>query len=699
MVGAIVSIGPALINLGPNTATAAKRLGKIFGTRETQLEFLRLGINPDRLLEIQSEAIKYLSGYGAPLSNDDTKIKKATLEYTKTLNVLSSLTGENRDETAKKLADLKMDVSYQIQKTQMMQAGREKEAKEMDKSLVVLNTIRPEISKGFSDFLANGQATTEDGKAMMFITRGRARTIAADIKAGRITGIEGSKQLMKYYEEFMKNQKTNLSISDEYAEKTRINGNVLAKVDQLLKTKSEKDVEDMIKEQSKIEDKAKNLQNEQIELERVAAKTKNALTEMVSGLATTVFKTLLGFVKSLAYSAAGLGNWLAKGELKEAFEDIQILLGNQDQLKKKHDDISDNLKKTRLDIGALERSEGRIAKQEKDIDIIEKAAKASPKDAALQQTLKAAKKRLEEEKQTKETLFGKNAMSDLILRRDTLLKKEQAISGQILGYENEDRQAETQKRMQKKLEMVEQSKYVDLSDASKYIQFGSGSGSMENWGALTKKNTSLTQQFTLLAKEYYTIKKEKLMLASSYRSPEEQQALYDGWVKAGGNKQTRPTVYVPGHGNVSTPANPQNGEKLGPHTRGIAFDVSIAQLEFMEKNGILEKFGFRRPYKEKDPVHIEPFRQGGIVSGSNMIEMHGREALIEMRNGTIPIDMSSMTQGIKSKNTQPVVTTQTDDTEIDLGLLSMIDSQFDDLITSIEKSNIIQYDIKTYMAA
>jgi hypothetical protein len=100
----------------------------------------------------------------------------------------------------------------------------------------------------------------------------------------------------------------------------------------------------------------------------------------------------------------------------------------------------------------------------------------------------------------------------------------------------------------------------------------------------------------------------------------------------------------------------------------------------------------------------------GMFNGRD-IEMHGREALIELFNGTIPIELppdfkentfSSMTNDIKpktvNKNIQPKVENKKEN-ELDLDLLSTIESQFDELIASMDKSNLLQHGIKTYMAA
>ena len=142
--------------------------------------------------------------------------------------------------------------------------------------------------------------------------------------------------------------------------------------------------------------------------------------------------------------------------------------------------------------------------------------------------------------------------------------------------------------------------------------------------------------------------------------------------------------------------DPKKG--LGPHNTGRAVDVNKTQAEYLDKNGFLKKFGLKRPIH--DPEHLQQLKQGGLVNGSNMIEMHGREALIALRDGGIPIDIGSMMQGSETPSPAPMTTPiQQQDDGIDLSLLSFINNQFDELIINVERSNIIHNDIKTYMAA
>jgi hypothetical protein len=691
----IVNIGPALRNLGPDTSTAAKRLGKIFSTHDTQLEFLRLGVNPDRMLEIQSEAIKYLTGYTAPMENDDIKIKKATLEYAKSLTVLTSMTGETRDQTAKRLADLRLDATYQMQKTLMIRNGNEKEAKEMDKAMVTLGTVSADIAKGFSDFLANGQATTDEGNAMMYVTRGKAREIAEGVKTGRISGAEGTKMILKYYQEFMQNQKKNLIISDEYAKQTGISGKVLERTDQILSAKSEKEVEELIKNMAAKDDDLKKTEDTRLDTERTAGQLKNKLVESFAGIASTVFKFLIGVVRSVAYYAAASGAWISGGELKNAFEEIQIMLGDKNQLKKKHDDISLELKQVGLKIRTVERIQERITKQEKDIEILEKVNKTTPNDPVVQATIKAAKTRLQEEKNVKQTLLGKDSYSDLVEKRQQLMNKEASVRKQGTGLEGQEYREKKAEQQQLNLEIRNRTSTVDISEASKYIKFTSRSGDLDHFNMLASKNKELSQRITLMAQEYYNATKEKLELNSSFRTVEEQQELYDAWVRNNGGPNN-PTVYDSKFGKITTPMDPKKG--LGPHNTGRAVDVNKTQAEYLDKNGFLKKFGLKRPIH--DPEHLQQLKQGGLVNGSNMIEMHGREALIALRDGGIPIDIDSMMKGSETPSPAPMTTPiQQQDDGIDLSLLSFINNQFDELILNVERSNIIHNDIKTYMAA
>ena len=135
-------------------------------------------------------------------------------------------------------------------------------------------------------------------------------------------------------------------------------------------------------------------------------------------------------------------------------------------------------------------------------------------------------------------------------------------------------------------------------DPKDVISFSSGSGDMAHYAML---GTSIRTQFELMAKEFKEKTGRKINLSSAVRTLEEQTNIYNAYNAAptvAGSK----TKNVPGYGNISMPAKPSEN---APHIRGIALDISKADLAQLEALGLLGKYNFVYPFPVNDPVHIQ----------------------------------------------------------------------------------------------
>lgn len=104
-----------------------------------------------------------------------------------------------------------------------------------------------------------------------------------------------------------------------------------------------------------------------------------------------------------------------------------------------------------------------------------------------------------------------------------------------------------------------------------------------------------------MAFEYKQATGRPLVINSAFRSIQEQQALYDAWLAAGGNRSTNPAVYTQEYGTLFIPTNPKAGE-TSSHSIGAAIDTNQAQD--LERRGLLSKYNMIRPSPQRDPIHI-----------------------------------------------------------------------------------------------
>lgn len=148
---------------------------------------------------------------------------------------------------------------------------------------------------------------------------------------------------------------------------------------------------------------------------------------------------------------------------------------------------------------------------------------------------------------------------------------------------------------------------VDI-DPDAVLIFTNRSGDRAHFNAST---VEFKNRILQAAKEFKERTGRKLTISSTVRTQEEQTAIYDGWVAAGGRMPERPTVNVNPYGSISRPV-----KTVGNHGLGIASDIGVADAIAMEQMGILDKYGLYRFDPKGDPPHVQlkpEFRPSGLA--------------------------------------------------------------------------------------
>ena len=130
-------------------------------------------------------------------------------------------------------------------------------------------------------------------------------------------------------------------------------------------------------------------------------------------------------------------------------------------------------------------------------------------------------------------------------------------------------------------------------DPTTVLIFTTGSGDFAHYKQLPAE---IRTAMELMAKEYFSLTKNKITINSSYRSLEEQTAIYNAWQAAGGTKEN------PSAGGYYMPSKPS---ATSPHPRRIAFDIAKPDIANLNRLGLLEKYNFSFPFPINDPVHIQ----------------------------------------------------------------------------------------------
>lgn len=164
---------------------------------------------------------------------------------------------------------------------------------------------------------------------------------------------------------------------------------------------------------------------------------------------------------------------------------------------------------------------------------------------------------------------------------------------------------------------------LSKSELEKFINFGTGGGSYENFMQMDEDTRN---RFISMAMKYNKEFKgdRKLSVVSSYRSPEQQQAMYD-------ESKMNPAAYPYG-------VDPPSKSK---HVKGLALDLPKTDIQTLKMMGLLSDSGF----KSTSPVHIERLRKGGVVpapQSGDIYQLDGNE-LVQ------PLDPDSVLQELATK--------------------------------------------------
>lgn len=161
-------------------------------------------------------------------------------------------------------------------------------------------------------------------------------------------------------------------------------------------------------------------------------------------------------------------------------------------------------------------------------------------------------------------------------------------------------------------------------DVSKLLSFTERSGSKSAFEGLDQ---TFKDAVIRAAEEYNAITGKTIQINSAKRDPKDQERLYAETVEAG-----RPGIGPTGM-KVAKP-----GRSL--HEQGHAVDIQqykdpVAVAAF-NKQGLSQKV-------PNDPVHFQA-KEGGVFdgpdSGYNNIIMHGQEAIIPLKNGAVPVQLT-----------------------------------------------------------
>jgi hypothetical protein len=695
-------LGKGLTTLGDTSNLGAVQFGKVAKTGDgTVSEFMRLGISQNDLVSLQADYVTTSQMLGAKYQKNDKKMRDESRLYVTSLSALSRLTGDNITELSARIADQMRDVQFGIRLRLLRKTehGKLLADKYQEAELMAQSFLGPDSAKGVRDWLATGTATTKEGEALLVKTGGQIATWKTDLDAGRITQQEFLQNIARSGKTYEEKNRKSLMTNKKHRDTIAISVQELNGYDKLLNTQNletlRAEMEAYKKGQKngeKVKDSLKDAQIANFELAQSSGIAKDKLVGLIQEPVNGALRKLGDLVKQTAIGTIRLGAWMLRLDSSKVDEAL-IALGDTSQIKDYIKNLNQSINETDNQLKA-QQSFANIQKENE-----RKLQAAIQKQKQLQA-------KISESPADKAKLSGELAATDLEIRDyQENIKTNKREEKEKFGQTSDELQAKREDLIKRKKVAEGQQAESDRAETRKttaYKTYIDGKGSdYERW---TQVKPDFQQKVLSMAQKYFEMTGKKLQVTSSYRSDEEQLDMYNEWRAAGGRypneTNPNPKVKTSKYGWLYMPSKSPGG-----HGRGTAVDINQDQLDWLEKNGLLDEYNLRRHYPiADDPVHIMPkAKMGGIFQGGDWMDLHGTEAILPF-NGTIPIELKQSGNmndfsNVRSTITKPKINTPTapakpKSDELATVLLDKIDS----LTRKISESNSIYSDIKLYMS-
>ena len=698
-------LGNGLTNLDKTTKLGAERFGKIADTGDGVVEqFMRLGVSQSELVYLQAEYISTTQMLGTKYDKNEAKARDESRAYVTSLAALSRLTGENITQVSARIAEQTRDVQFNVRLRMLRKTEQGKLLADKYQEIEAIAGVYfgDEDAKGIRDFLASGTATTKEGEALLVKTNGRIVQWKADLDKGLINQQEFTQLIAQSGLDYEEKNRKALSQSEAYQRQTGITVQAITGYEKILRSENLETIRKEIaavkkgeQDGKKVNDQLKDTQIQNFKTGQQMGIAKDKLVGLIQEPTNGLLRRLGDLVKQTAIGTIKLGAWLLRQDSSKIDESL-VALGDTTRIT----DYVKNLERSINDVDRQISNQQSFANVQKEND--KKLQAAIARQNELKTKISQSQSASEKERMTGELAVTER---EITTYKDTISasKKEEKEKFGQTSEELQTKRDDLVKR--KKVAEVKktESEKADLRKTEAYKSYIEGKGSdYERW---TQVNPNFQEKVLSMARRYFELTGNKLQLTSSYRSEEEQKDMHKEWRDAGGRypweTNPNPKVWTKKYGWLYMPAS-----SAGQHSSGVAVDINQTQLDWLEKNGLLDEYGLRRHYPiEQDPVHVVPKAKNGGIFSNGMLEMHGTEAKTPLLNNTIPIelkqsgDMSDFatTRGsiTRPKIYSPTISTaQPKSDEFADVLIAKIDT----LNRKISESNSIYSDIKLYMS-
>lgn len=616
---------------GGSVFEGRKKLADMGGALESNREnFLKMGLSMTEVTEGMTDYVRAQRVMGNTNKKTTEQLAEGAKKYLYEQDALTKLTGMNRKEQEAAREEIRSQERFAAQLEELRQQGREDEAKALEDTFLVLRSRSKEAAQGFAD-IATGFVGTEAAQKSFMATQGESMRIAEQIKTGQISAAQGAQAVAKAHGETatqlgitMGKLGTFDSTFGNLADSLRLRGMAEQDINKVL-AEIEEDRKKREKEAGK---KGDELLNNQAKLIKTQIDANKAMEEFIfrgiapaqkasiimagaTQTAGNALNTLADTVGQLTDKIKGLLGFFGLGEPKRETTQQEIEADAKAQAAK------EKFEKSMEGAGFAAKAFGiGLTKEQKELkQQYEDAAEGAKQ---LKDNLDAAYK---VQIQTKKPTAPAAAPS--AVPPAAAPSAAPAPAAGPTGAKPQPQPLEGKVGIAPKL------------DADQLLKFTDRSGSKTAFDGLESnfKNAVLRA-----ADDYKTVTGREIQINSARRDSKDQERLYAETVAAG-----RPGIGPTGD-RVAKP-----GTSL--HEQGLAVDIQqyndpMAVTAF-NRQGLFQKV-------PNDKVHFQA-RDGAVFSGPMSgykpnVEMHGTEAIIPLKNGAVPVSLTSSLGELSSAN-------------------------------------------------
>lgn len=643
-VGVVAENSKELALFGGSVFEGRKKLADMGGALESNREnFLKMGLSMTDVTEGMTSYIRAQRVMGQTNKMTTDQLAEGAKKYLYEQDALTKLTGMTRKEQEAAREEIRSQERFAAQLEELRQQGREKEAKALEDTYLVLRSKSKDAAQGFAD-VATGFVGTEAAQKSFMATQGESMRIAEQVKTGQLSAAQAAQSVAKAHGDTATQLGTTMgkigtfdSTFGSLADSLKLRGMAEADVNKVLAQIEE----DRKKREGEAGKKGDELLDNQAKLIKTQIDANKALEEFIfRGIGPAQKASIL-----MAGATENTGTALNKlADTVSALTDkIQGLLGFFGFGEPKRET-------TREEVEADKRAAAAKLEFEKSMEGAGTAAKLFGIGLSVEQKRKKQEYQdaLENAKMLKENLDAQHKVK-IQSKKETAPAAgaqpggpQPAVPAAAPGAAGGQgaaaapagpapaapaaapAAAPSTVKPQAQPPEGQVGQETGLN-ADKLLKFTERTGSKTAFDSLdnTFKNAVLRA-----AEEYNAVTGKQIQINSARRDPKDQERLYAETVAAG-----RPGIGPTGD-KVAKP-----GRSL--HEQGLAVDIQqyadpLAVMAF-NRQGLFQKV-------PNDKVHFQA-RDGGVFTGPESgykpdIEMHGTEAIIPLKNGAVPVTLN-----------------------------------------------------------